>query len=129
MFTTAKLAPEFQNYCLKGSQIDFITSTGLPTLLGNSVTEDHFSNTSSCMACHSRAAFDAKGHQFFPMAGFIDPPVPSECPVPNRSITACSPNGAPQPSWFWSNPGTPQQKKKYMQADFVWSVPFLALPK
>ncbi len=129
LFAKAKLAPEFRNYCLKGSQIDFITPTGLPTRLGNSVTEDHFANTSSCMTCHSRAAFDAKGQQFLPFAGFLDPPVPADCPQPNSSITACSPNGPPKPAWFWNNPGTPQQKRKYMQADFVWAIPFMALPK
>jgi hypothetical protein len=126
LFQKAKLAPVFEHYCLKGSQVDFITATGLATHLGNSVTEMGFDNTSSCMTCHARAAFNVFG-QPFPNAGFIDPPVPSLCPVPNPSIDACSPNGAPEPQWFWSKPGTPNQRPLFMPADFVWAIPLRAI--
>ena len=126
IFRKANLAAVFQNYCLKGSQIDFITATGQTTLLGNSVTEDGFSNTSSCMTCHSRASFSANGAASMPIAGFVDPPIPAICPVPNSSINQCSPNGSPKPEWFWSNPGTPQQKPLNKQADFVWAIPLRA---
>lgn len=123
----ANLEPAFKNYCLKGSQIDFITPSGIATLLGNSVTEDHFDNTSSCITCHSRAAFDAAGNGFVPGAGFVNPPIPALCPRPNSNTgPRCSPSGSPQPSWFYNNPGTPQQARKYLQADFVWAIPLLA---
>ena len=126
MFQKAHLAPEFQYYCLKGSQTDFTTATGLPTRLGNSVTEQGFDNTSSCMTCHSRAAFNVYG-QPFPNAGFLFPPVPSLCPTPNPTIDVCSPNGAPQPEWFYVSPGTPQQRPIYDTADFVWAIPLRAI--
>jgi len=123
MMTDAGLEAVFANYCLKGSQMDFVTSTGLPTLLGNSVTEDGFVNTSSCITCHSRASTDASGGD--PQnAGFLDPPTPALCPTGAQ----CSPNGAPNPSWFWKNPGKPTQTMKTMPTDFVWAIPLLAAP-
>jgi hypothetical protein len=111
MFTEGKLDAVFDNYCLKGSQTDFITSTGLVTHLGNSVTENGFVDSSSCMTCHSRAAFNAQGKDVYG-AGFIG---------------NASPNGAPLASWFWKNPGKPNQSMTAMQADFVWAIPLNAI--
>lgn len=108
----------FKNYCLKGSQVDFIDSTGLAMRLGNSVTENGFVNRSSCMTCHGRAGWDQNGK-----------------PSSNAGFDA---NGAPlgpiDPSWFWSfnsKPpifeGMPGLKPTATSADFVWSIPFCAL--
>jgi hypothetical protein len=113
IFAGASLAAPWDNYCLKGSQVDFVTTTGVPTLLGNSVTEDGFVSTSSCLTCHSRASAtstgaDAQG------AGFVG---------------NASPNGAPSPGWFWNNPGKPNQSLKAFQTDFVWAIPLLAIPQ
>lgn len=113
LFTDGKLAAVWDNYCLKGSQADFTTATGLPTHLGNSVTENGFVASSSCMTCHSRASVKSDGSDA-QGAGFL----------PNGQ----SPNGAPNPAWFWSNPGKPNQKLIALQADFVWAIPFCALP-
>lgn len=107
MFTAGKLEAAFSNYCLKGSQVDFTTSTGLVTRLGNSVTENGFVDTSSCMTCHSRASFNSSGNNIYG-GGFVG---------------NGSPNGPPLASWFWNNPGKPNQSMKVMQADFVWSIP------
>jgi hypothetical protein len=118
LFTDVGLPALWQHYCLKGSQEDFVTATGVPTLLGNSVTEDGFVNTSSCMTCHSRAAFNATGNGTT-SAGFLSPPTPAVCPTGNP----CSPNGAPNPSWFWNNLGQPSLSRLALQADFIWSIP------
>ena len=100
MMVKANLAPVFANYCLKGSQNDFVTATGLPTLLGNSVTEFGFVDTSSCISCHARASVNAQGApaQGF---GFVEGPdrTSSNCPPAGR----CSPYGTPNPAWFWDN--------------------------
>ncbi|MFW8642895.1 hypothetical protein ACOJBO_09605 [Rhizobium beringeri] len=93
MMRSAGLPPVWEHNCLKGSQTDFISATGLPTHLGNSVTEAGFADTSSCITCHARAAVNAKGIKTTP-AGFVDPPIPALCPNPSGS---CSPNGAPDP--------------------------------
>lgn len=127
MFQKGNLDKVWQNYCLKGSQVDFTTPTGVPTLLGNTVSESGFVNTSSCMTCHARAAFDANG-QPTPNNGFLDPQqFPALCPKPNSSVHGCSPNGTPLVSWFWSNQGAPNQQMTYMQSDFVWAIPALAI--
>jgi hypothetical protein len=117
LIATAKWDPAFANYCLKGSQTDFIDNSGLDVRLGNSVTEDGFVNRSSCMTCHGRAAWDQNGH-----------------PTSSAGFDA---NGAPlgpvDPSWFWSfssKPpiyvGMPGLKRTGTAPDFVWSIPFCA---
>jgi hypothetical protein len=119
LFTDSGLPPLWENYCLKGSQVDFVTATGVPTHLGNSVTEDGFADTSSCLSCHSRAAVNSTG-RFASPAGFLDPPIPVVCPGGPQA--PCSPNGAPNPAWFWNNPGQPNQSMLALQTDFIWSV-------
>jgi hypothetical protein len=126
----AGLPPLWENYCLKGSQVDFTTATGVPTRLGNSVTEssgplppESFVPTSSCMTCHSRSAITATGRPAFG-GGFLNPPVPAVCPSTQQS---CSPNGTPNPAWFWSNPEQPNQSMLALQTDFVFSLALHAL--
>jgi hypothetical protein len=104
MFTDAKLDAVYENYCLKGSQTDFTTSDGLPTLVGNSTIEDDVITPSSCITCHSRAAYDKNGTAM------------------NMGMN----QGPVLPSWFYSGVGTPQQKRTFMQTDFVWAIPFNA---
>jgi hypothetical protein len=50
----------WQNYRLRGTQVDFVTSTGRPTLLGNTQIEGTFQASSSCITCHSRASIGQK---------------------------------------------------------------------
>jgi hypothetical protein len=126
MFADAGLPALWENYCLKGSQVDFTTATGVPTRLGNSVTEsvgpqqqDSFVVTSSCMTCHSRSAVSGAGRDPYG-AGFITSPNPAICPP---SQVACSPNGPPNPAWFWSNLGQPTQSMVALQTDFIFSLP------
>ncbi|WP_246413352.1 hypothetical protein [Rhizobium indicum] len=123
MMGSAGLSPVWEHYCLKGSQTDFVSATGLPTHLGNSVTEAGFADTSSCITCHARAAVNAKGIKTTP-AGFVDPPIPALCPNPSGS---CSPNGAPDPNWFWTNPGKLDHAAVAMQTDFIWSIARFAI--
>jgi hypothetical protein len=120
LFTDAGLPALWENYCLKGSQVDFVTATGVPTQLGNTVPEGGFVKTSSCMTCHSRAAVDSRGRPTT-SAGFLDPPIPALCP--DGPLAACSPNGAPNPAWFWNNLGQPNQSMLALQTDFIWSIP------
>lgn len=117
LFAGVHLDPAFLNYCLKGSQTDFIDNTGLAVRLGNSVTESGFVNRSSCMTCHSRAAFDQNGRATS-IAGF--------------GQDGLAPLGPIDPSWYWSfstKPpfvGMPGLVRVATPADFVWSIPFCA---
>ena len=125
IFRKYKVADVFRNYCLKGSQTGFVNPTGLPTRLGNSVTEKGFVNTASCMTCHSRAGFDKNGRNVFG-TGLIKAALnPVSCPTGDQ----CSPNGPPRPQWFWSNPDTKLQARKLLQSDFDWSIPTCVIPK
>jgi len=121
MLGKADIEPAYANYCLKGSQVDFVDSSGLDIRLGNSVTERGFVDSSSCMTCHGRASFDSSGQQRTgdDQAGFLG---------------NSGPLGALQPSWYWTfnaqppiYENTPGLTRVWSQADFVWSVPFCAI--
>jgi hypothetical protein len=70
MFENAGLSPVWQNYCLKGSQVTF-TAGNTATLLGNSVVERINAavplTASSCITCHSYAAYGSSGAPFTDM--------------------------------------------------------------
>lgn len=98
------VAPEFRNYRLKGSQVDFTDATGRHMLLGNSVTESGFVASSSCLTCHTQSSADLTG-TIRPRAGF-DPD--------NQSY-----NGAPDPAWFYDTTTQPWSVNE-LPLDFVW---------
>lgn len=110
----------WRSYRLKGTQVDFVTSTGVPTRLGNSVTEAGFVNSASCITCHSRAAVTREGVPAF--AIFTD--------QMSDAGLAQSVNGAPNPAWFSVNAffgRNAQQEAPHVlavQTDFVWGFRF-----
>jgi hypothetical protein len=108
LFAGAGVADIWLNYCLKGTQTDFVTPTGEPTRLGNSVAETINAGVphgrSSCITCHAEAAFDRHGK-----TAKADPNI-----------------GAPLPKFF-IGAGTRDQPQ-FRQADFVWAIPFCAKP-
>ncbi|MCA1992795.1 MAG: hypothetical protein LDL41_12290 [Coleofasciculus sp. S288] len=120
---------EWKNYRLKGTQNGhFSDSVGQPTLLGNSIIEEGFVPSSSCITCHARAAINSKGMNAFPRAGF-KPPIPGE-PFPNLQSSY---NGSPDPDWYYhftsiSDPSKPSKILENLQMDFVWSIPVKAKP-
>lgn len=96
----------WENYRLRGTQIDFADSRGKATLLANSQPEEGFQETSSCITCHARAAVNADGERLdiFRSDGTGDV-------------------GPVDPTWFETG-GT----SRFTQLDFVWSM-FRARPK
>lgn len=68
MFKVKGLAAVWNNYCLKSSQIDFVTQSGAKTMLGDSFTERVSAgvpiNASSCISCHASAAVKKDGSPF-----------------------------------------------------------------
>ncbi|MBC7908024.1 MAG: hypothetical protein H7Y60_14950 [Rhodospirillaceae bacterium] len=116
------------SYCLKGSQPDYVAADGMPSLLGNSVTEKGFVQSSSCITCHARAsaASDGSNPSGFGAKPGVTPPV--------------SYNGAPDPTWFyntatlnpdelwqWEQTGKiPPAAIKLLPLDFSWGPPFCA---
>jgi hypothetical protein len=87
----------WQNYKLGGTQIDFVTSMGRPTLLSDPYIEKGFEQ-SSCISCHARASIDSIGR------GLGGKPIV----------------GAPNPDDFNQN------GKPVFQTDFVFSLPLRA---
>ena len=104
----------WMSYRLKGSQIDFTDEAGRPTLLGNSVTEGGFVNTSSCLTCHVRAAVNEKGVSSTNAAGFMN--------KLNIIGYNTSPNGVPDPNWFYTE--DEPTAIEGLQFDYVWGILF-----
>jgi hypothetical protein len=107
LMSAAGLGAEFQNYRLKGSQTLFANTVGQPTLLGNSVIEKGFVQSSSCITCHGQASVDQAGNTP-PNTGFV-----SFSPLQSS-------NGPLTPSMFYSDSSPPQLQ--YLPIDFVWAV-------
>lgn len=101
--------PAWRSYRLKGSQVNFVQSTGWRNILGNSVTEGGFVMSSSCMTCHSRAHVGPDG-------------TPSVIGVFENTLGqigyAEGSVGIPDPTWFVSSQQPP--KLEALQTDFVW---------
>jgi hypothetical protein len=100
---------KWQNYRLRGTQLDFTTSLGKPTILANSQPEARFQDSSSCITCHARSTIGSKSR----LAIFkcrIDDGTPRGTPVGDI--------GTPNPSWFED----PKKVPKFTQLDFVWSL-------
>jgi len=88
----------WENYRLRGTQIDFVDSRGRPLQLANSQPEAGFQATSSCITCHALASVDSKGKRlpiFGPNGGFVG--------IPTGFFDA-------------------QGNRKFTQLDFVWSL-------
>jgi hypothetical protein len=120
LFATGSIDPKFANYCLKGSQTDFTDATGVPTRVGNSVTEGGFVATASCISCHGRAAFSATTPGWTMNRIFIymgDTPIGNVGPI--------------DPGQFWlfpqQDPVQGANTPLLRQTDFVWSLPLCAL--
>jgi hypothetical protein len=107
LFASLKLPAEFQNYRLKGTQTDYTDNTGQPTLLGNSVTENGFVPTASCMTCHSNASYNNAG-AIPSNVGFLQ--------------TGQSTYGPPQPEWFWITYNQYPPTRVMQSFDFVWGI-------
>ena len=146
MFSAVPHDPAFANYCLKGSMSDFADQSGRAFVVGNSVTEQGFVSSSSCMGCHGSAATNSTGGDPN-QAGFI-----------TNSVTNSSPAIGPiDPTLFWTNapaggkntlpmvadqnedmfPAKPESagvsneplsplNRLAIPVDFVWSIPFCA---
>jgi hypothetical protein len=107
MMQQAHLGPEWRNYRLNGTQIDFTDSTGRPILLGNSMIEgpQGVMLTSSCMTCHAKALMDGNGN-------FL-PPVKTVKPQPPEGDI-----GPPNLDWFYNS----KQSRKTLQLAFTWGL-------
>lgn len=100
------------SYRLKGVQTEFVTNEGIATVMGNSVTEGGFVNTSSCITCHSQATVNRSGVASQSI-GFSN--------KMNLIGYKQSSNGFPENSWFYYPGSTTPLNVK---SDFVWGILF-----
>ncbi len=117
----------YKQYRMKGVMIDFTDSTGYPNFLGNSVTEDGFVQTASCMGCHARAAVTPEGKSAFPIFGERQGWPLSQTTPAQFGIQFFTVFGGPDPNWFNSFNGNGSERF-FLQTDFVWAIPFKANP-
>lgn len=128
------IGSEWRHYRLKGAQVDFNDPTGQPLILGNSVTEFGFVQTSSCTTCHSLATYN-------PTLGALNfssavPPPPGDSSTAFYGVPGmtCDNQGncrpGPPGGGFYQKPFDPVTNPKgstrqFMPTDFVWAIPFL----
>src|SRR5262249_15306970 len=119
LFAAAKIDAAFANYCLKGTQTDFTDAQGVTVRVGNSVTENGFVDSASCMTCHGRAAYSFVTGSWSANRVFL------------YNSTPIGPVGPLDPGQFWlypqKDPMRPQDAAIFHATDFVWSVPFCAI--
>ncbi len=121
LFRDQKLGAKWQNYILRGTQVDFVNSIGQPTILANSQVERGFQSTSSCITCHSRASIGPKPEQSFNVNDPQNPNEVNRLSVFESSDPLLGSIGTPQPEWFVDTETTPVARR-FTQLDFVWSM-------
>ncbi|PTQ84868.1 hypothetical protein [Nitrosomonas ureae] len=115
----------WENYRLRGTQIDFTDPTGKPTILANSQIEKGFQTTSSCITCHAMAAIGSrvdKQNGANRLAIFQDVHL-----IKGKDAVVMGPVGSPDYSLFETNvrlflQGEVVGDVNYIQTDFVWSL-------
>jgi hypothetical protein len=102
---------KWSHYVLRGTQVDFTDKFGRPTILANSVIEEGFQDTSSCITCHAKAGIGPRLRRSLEK---------NMLPVFASNLPPVGDIGLPNPEWFVGN-GTMPPSRKYLQFDFVWS--------
>lgn len=109
---------KWENYRLRGTQVDFTDANGAPTRLANSQIETDFQTSSSCISCHARATIGPR----LGMAKAANRLLIFDPPFADSQIL--TPYGSPNPNLFVAvsgATGSPVQTRLYSQLDFVWS--------
>lgn len=101
------------SYRLKGTQTEMTSMDGMDTILGNTVTEGGFVQTSSCLTCHAQATVDAEGRPGISSIGF------------SRELSmvgyAESTRGPTDPDWFYEPASNVPTAVPF---DFTWGILF-----
>lgn len=98
---------QWENYRLRGTQIDFFDSLGRPTMLANSQPEGPFQMSSSCITCHALSSIDGGGKRLF----FFSPAGEGPLGLPSGWVNEV-------PTGYFDAAGN----RQFTQLDFVWSL-------
>jgi hypothetical protein len=121
----------WENYRLRGSQIDYVDDEGDPLILANSELETGFQQSSSCMSCHVRSTIGPSRNDAASFVSSADskdhPPArPAAMRLPVFKIDAdgkvTSYNGPPQPGEFLLPGQAGGGRDTFLSLDFVWSL-------
>ena len=112
----------WENYRLRGTQVDFFDSFGNPTILANSQIERGFQLTSSCITCHARATIGPRiqGSSAANRLSIFKEMLPQST---NSFIRVGNVGALPEELFIQRTFGNPiTGDLKYLQLDFVWSL-------
>jgi hypothetical protein len=127
-------------YRLRGTQIDFVSTEGVTTILSNPVIESGFQQ-SSCMTCHSYAGSAAAGATVPDSGTRIAKTARTQLGIAgirnigsqsgDVGVPACArfftPGGSNGGAGACPDPFDPRDPL-YFQTDFLWSIPFRVFP-
>jgi hypothetical protein len=102
---------KWQNYRLRGTQIDFVDKSGAPIEVANTLIEPLSNGPSSCMTCHAKASIGLRS----------DPTQRASPPFVANNVGPDFTLGIPDPTAFL-NAG----QMAFLQTDFIWSPAFRA---
>jgi hypothetical protein len=102
----------WENYRLRGTQVDFVDKKGVPTEVANTLIEPFNDGPSSCMTCHAKASVGLRP----------DPTRKRPPPFAANSLSPDFVNGIPDPTALGDNGTT----MTFVQTDFLWSMVFRA---
>tara|TARA_R110000850_G_scaffold79512_1_gene171426 strand:- start:2095 stop:3336 length:1242 start_codon:yes stop_codon:yes gene_type:complete len=123
---------KWQNYRLKGTQTQYVTLDGRPTVLANAIIERGFMGSSSCISCHAHATIGDRvpgttGDNRLPIFedirfDYLDTTAP-KTPNSKRARFIKGWMGAPDPDLFYSRDYVAKRSsvRAYTQTDFMWS--------
>jgi hypothetical protein len=125
---------KWENYRLKGTQTEFVTLDGRPTILANAIIERGFMGSSSCISCHAHASIGNPDENLGSGANRRANRLPIFKDIRTQALNPTDPNskraryivgwtGVPEPALFYDrNPGSLlSPTRKYTQTDFMWS--------
>jgi hypothetical protein len=125
---TETVGSKWENYRLRGTQIEYVRTDGRATILSNPLIEEQ-DEKSSCITCHSYASV---GTQVL-NSGTSLPLFAGKTAV--RNIGANFEAGPPKCQRFFRSGGGvtgecpdifKSDRQLYLQTDFLWSIPFRA---
>ncbi len=118
----------FKNYRLKGSQTEFTTSEGKPTILGNSILEMNLVSSSSCISCHARATLNNVPRGSRNLVMFTDSMTFDVInkPTATKGFHPTGYTGAPEYEDYLNGNADPDST--YYPTDFMWQLAQIAQP-
>ena len=121
----------WENYRLRGTQIDYGDADGNPVILANSELETGFQQSASCMSCHVRSTIGPNRNEAASFVFNSD----SKDHAPEKSVAMRLPvfkidaegrvtsyNGPPVPGEFLLPGQAEGGRARFLALDFVWSL-------